>query len=171
VSQIALSELLQEMDWPEQLAELVSDAVGCHHGERASPNMLSNLAGDKRALGRDPWTQARRGIFEALRDTLKPAKSPDKQTLSGPDFMLLSGLTSFSDWVGSNEARFPFGIPADCEDLSGWFQKRRVHADKALDAMGWAPRTPLSSAPKPFGQVFGFPHVHCSRRSPTLFPS
>src|SRR5258708_44895 len=156
VSQIALTELLQEMEWPEQLAELVSDAVGCHHGERASPNALNNLAGDRRAIGRDPWAQARRGLFEALLNIFKPAKIPAKQTLSGPDFMLLSGLTSFADWIGSNEVWFPFGSPNDCEDLHEWFRKRRVRADQALDAIGWEIRTPLSPEPKSFEQVFGF---------------
>ncbi len=97
VSQIALTELLHEMEWPEGLAELVSDAVGCHHGHRASPNTLGNLAGDRRAIGRDPWAQARRGLFEALLDIFKPATIPAKKTLNGPDFMLLSGLTSFAD--------------------------------------------------------------------------
>lgn len=156
VSQIALTELLQKMEWPEELAELVSDAVGCHHGERASPNKLNNLAGDRRAIGRDPWAQARRGLFEALLDIFKPAKIPAKQTVSGPDFMLLSGLTSFADWIGSNEDWFPFGSPDDCEDLQGWFQKRRANADQALDAIGWETRTALSPEPKSFEQVFGF---------------
>jgi CRISPR-associated endonuclease/helicase Cas3 len=156
VSQIALTDLLQEMKWPEELAELVSDAVGCHHGERASPNSLNNLAGDRRAIGRDPWAQARRGLFEALLDIFKPAKIPAKQTLSGPDFMLLSGLTSFADWIGSNEVWFPFGAPNDCEDLHAWFRKRRARADQALDAIGWEIRTPLSPEPKSFEQVFGF---------------
>ena len=156
VSQIALSELLQEMDWPGQLAELVSDAVGCHHGSRASPNTLEHLAGDRAAIGRDPWAQARRGLFEALLDILQPRKIPAKSTLSGPDFMLLSGLTSFSDWIGSNEDHFPFGSPEDCENLPEWFQKRRAQADLALDAIGWEPRTPLSSEAKSFEQVFGF---------------
>ena len=156
VSQIALSELLQEMDWPGQLAELVSDAVGCHHGSRASPNTLEHLAGDRAAIGRDPRAQARRGLFEALLDILQPRKIPAKSTLSGPDFMLLSGLTSFSDWIGSNEDHFPFGSPEDCENLPEWFQKRRVRADLALDAIGWEPRTPLSSEAKSFEQVFGF---------------
>ena len=160
VSQIVLSELLQELDWPEQLAELVSDAVGCHHGERASPNVLHNLAFNRRALGPYPWAHARRGLFKALLDTLKPTKTPDKQTLSGPDFMLLSGLTSFSDWIGSNEDRFPFGSPEECEDLPGWFEKHRTHADQALDAIGWAPRTPLSSESKSFEQVFSFSPRH-----------
>ncbi len=58
--------------------------------------------------------------------------------------MLLSGLTSFADWIGSNEEWFAFGTPEDCDDLEGWFQKRRVHAEQALDAIGWGSRTPLS---------------------------
>jgi CRISPR-associated endonuclease/helicase Cas3 len=156
VSQIALTELLREMEWPEGLADLVSDAVGCHHGHRASPNTLDNLAGDRRAIGRDPWVQARRGLFEALLDIFKPATIPTKQTLNGPDFMLLSGLTSFADWIGSNEDWFPFGSPDDCEELEEWFRKRRASADQALDAIGWETRTPLSSEAKSFEQVFGF---------------
>lgn len=156
VSQIALTKLLQDREWPEELADLVSDAVGCHHGNRASPNTLDNLAGDRRAIGRDPWTQARRDLFEALLDIFKPATIPAKQTLNGPDFMLLSGLTSFADWIGSNEDRFTFGSPDDCGDLQEWFQKRREIAEQALKAIGWEPRTPLSSEPKSFKQVFGF---------------
>ena len=155
VSQIALMDLLHEMEWPEGLAELVSDAVGCHHGHRASPNTLDNLAGDRRAIGRDPWAQARRGLFEALLDIFKPATIPAKRTLNGPDFMLLSGLTSFADWIGSNEDWFPFGSPDDCEHLHKWFRNRRASADQALDAIGWESRTPLSPEPKSFEQVFG----------------
>lgn len=156
VSQIALSELLQERDWPHELADLVADAMGCHHGERASPTTLNNLGGDRRAIGCEDWAQARRALFEALLEIFKPAKIPAKQTLAGPDFMMLSGLTSFADWIGSNEVWFPFGTSEDCENLQGWFQKRRVHAERALGAIGWEPRTPLSSEPKSFEQVFGF---------------
>lgn len=144
VSQIALTELLQERGWPEDLAELVADAVGCHHGERISPIKLRDLQGDRRAIGKDDWAQVRRDFFEELLEVLRPVRNPVKPTLSGPDFMLLSGLTSFADWIGSNEDWFPFGSPEDCEDLRGWFQKRRVCADKALDAIGWENRTPLS---------------------------
>jgi CRISPR-associated endonuclease/helicase Cas3 len=154
VSQITLIDLLQGRDWPTGLAELVSDAVGCHHGERASPTSLDRLGGDRRALGGDDWTQARVGLMESVLEVLKPFEPPVKQTLSGPDFMLLSGLTSFADWIGSNEDWFPFGSPVECEDLQGWFQKRRAHASQALDAIGWEPRTPLSPKPKSFDQVF-----------------
>ena len=156
VSQIALSELLQGMEWPEDLADLVADAVGCHHGSRASPNTLDHLLGDRRAIGKDNWTKARSGLLEALLEVFKPNKIPVKQKLSGPDFMLLSGLTSFADWIGSNEDWFPFGNPDDCGDLKKWFQKRQACADKALNAIGWGYRTPLSLAPKTFQQAFRF---------------
>ena len=157
VSQIALTQLLQVRDWPNDLAELVSDAVGCHHGERASPTILSDLEGDRRATGDISWTQARQSIFEALMETLQPTKVPTKQTLYGPDFMLLAGLTSFADWIGSNEDWFCFGTPADCEDLQTWFRKRRVRADQALDAIGWNHRVPLSTGQTTFEQAFNIP--------------
>ena len=156
VSQIALSDILQEMGWPEDLATLVSDATGCHHGERASPTTLDHLIGDRRAIGSDDWAQVRRSLVEALLKVFNPVTIPTKQTLSGPDFMLLSGLTSFADWIGSNEAHFPFGGPEDCEDLQGWFPKRRARADQALDAIGWEPRTPLAQKPRSFEEIFSF---------------
>ena len=87
---------------------------------------------------------------------LNPIMTPTKQTLTGPDFMLLSGLTSFADWIGSNEDWFPFGSPEDCDDLHGWFQKRRVRANQALDSLRWEPRTPLSTKAKSFEEVFEF---------------
>lgn len=157
VSQIALTEMLREKGWPDELAELVADAVGCHHGSRASPNTLDHLMGDRRAMGKDDWAEARRSLLEALLEVFNPDKTPTKQKLSGPDFMLLSGLTSFADWIGSNEDWFPFGSPEDCGDLKEWFQKRRACADKALKAIGWESRTPLSLELKSFEQVFRFP--------------
>ena len=156
VSQIALSELLHKKGWPFELAELSADAVGCHHGSRAAPTALDNLSGDASAIGQDDWRRARQDLMEALLKVFSPAQVPVKQHLSGPDFMLLSGLTSFADWIGSNEEWFPFGKTEDCKDLMAWFQKRRAQADHALDAIGWRPRTPLSLKTKSFNQVFGF---------------
>lgn len=163
VSQIALTELLQDMGWPDELAELVADAVGCHHGSRASENAKDDATaeihvgrGERLEAVRRDWVQARQALADALKNVLKPDTPPTKQTLTGPDFMLLSGLTSFADWIGSNEEWFTFGTPDDCNDLQGWFQKRRARADKALDAMGWLARTPLTQEPKFFSQVFGF---------------
>lgn len=163
VSQVALAELLQEIDWPEDLAGLAADAVGSHHGSRASEHAQDKAGaeicvgrGERLEIVRNDWIQARRSLFQALLVALNSTTRPTKQTLTGTDFMLLAGLTSFADWIGSNEDWFPFGTPEDCNDLAGWFQKRRACADRALNTIGWEPRTPLASEPKTFERVFGF---------------
>lgn len=154
VSQIALTLLLRERGWPDDLAELAADAVGCHHGNRASPTRINGLEGDERALGRNDWTKVRGSIFDALFGAFKPSQIPTKPTLSGPDFMLLSGLTSFADWIGSNEDWFPFGTPEDCENQTAWLQRRRFNAEQALTAVGWEYRTTLSPTERSFEEVF-----------------
>lgn len=157
VSQIELCELLIELGWPEETAKQVADAVGCHHGERASPATLDQLAGNRRALGKAEWRQARGEIFKALYAVFAPAALPTKPALSGPDFMLLAGLTSFADWIGSNEVFFPFGAPGECTDLAAWFKTRReINAENALNQTGWLPRLPLKSTFWTFDAVFGF---------------
>ena len=50
VSQIALTQLLQERDWPEDMAILVSDAVGCHHGNRPFLELISCCCQESQAL-------------------------------------------------------------------------------------------------------------------------
>jgi CRISPR-associated endonuclease/helicase Cas3 len=156
VSQIALIEILKTNGWPNDLAELVADAVGCHHGERAKPSTLDQLEGDRDAIGGDDWKEARIELVNALMQVIKPARIPSKENLTGPEFMLLSGLTSFVDWIGSNEDWFPFGTVEDCTSLSEWFVVRRSCAEHALDAIGWERRTPLADATKNFEEVFDF---------------
>ncbi len=154
VSQIALLELLRSREWPDDLALLVSDAIGCHHGERATPYRLNSMEGDRKAMGDQSWSTARQSFFDSLTDVFSPEGVPTKSTLSGPDFMLLAGLTSFADWIGSNETWFPFGKPEDCADLMSWYRNRRLMADAALDAIGWNTREPLQIEEKSFELVF-----------------
>lgn len=163
VSQVALTEFLLEWDWPEELAIKVADAVGCHHGERASEHDKDKAEhkiyvgrGEYPEAVRKQWNEARKELFKALMEVFGPSSAPQKQDMSGPDFMLLSGLASFADWIGSNDTWFPFGVMEDCNDLPGWSEKRKVCAEKAIDAIGWNPRTPLSLEQQTFEQVFVF---------------
>lgn len=159
VSQVELLSLLIELGWSVDAAELVADAVGCHHGERANPTILQSLEANPfgRTLGKPEWHKARRAIFDALIEVFAPAEPPAKPTLTGPDFMLLAGLTSFADWIGSNEQHFPFGTFEDCSNLTNWFETRRKHnAEAALDETGWLPRLPLAATHRTFDAVFGF---------------
>lgn len=166
VSQIALVGLLQELGWQYDLAELVADAVGCHHGSRASERdkeragaeiNISARRSERDEAVRADWIAVRYELFQALITVLEPGAVPCKPALDGPDFMLLSGLTSFTDWIGSNEEWFPFGNPDDCEDLSKWYKNRLTTTHQALDAVGWGYRTPLSYSKKTFQEIFAFP--------------
>ncbi len=153
VSQIALTDLLQEHNWRFEMAELAADAVGCHHGERANPIVIDKLLGNRQVMDQW-WINARRDLFTAVLDVFQPSSTPSKTTLSGPDFMLISGITSFADWIGSNEDWFTFGTPFDCDDLPAWWAHRRVQAERALDAIGWQARNPLSASKRSFNEVF-----------------
>lgn len=161
VSQLALAGILEKVGWPQELADLTADAVGCHHGSRASEGDKGKAEseiyvgrGERLEVVRSDWHHARVALFDALREVFRPIEAPTKQTLSGPDFMLLAGLTSFADWIGSNEEWFTFGTFENCTDLSAWFERRRAVAGEALAAIGWMDRTPLASVPQEFETVF-----------------
>lgn len=155
ISQLALAPWLVERGWPRLLAERASDAVGCHHGQRASAKALEELECNRRALGERPWAELRAQMLEALAGVLQPDAPPMKVDMTGPEFMLLAGLTSFADWIGSNMDWFPFGGAASQDDLAEWLALRRRAADHALDSLGWTARTPLLQQHASFAAVLG----------------
>lgn len=155
VTQIALAEWLKTLGWPIELADRSADAVGCHHGKRASAITLERVEGSRRALGDHAWREIRAQILGLLRDVLRPQLPPSKADMTGPEFIWLAGLTSFADWIGSNVDWFPFGTPNEAADLPGWFAQRLDGARRALDAIGWAERRPLISEPCDFAAAFG----------------
>jgi CRISPR-associated endonuclease/helicase Cas3 len=157
VSQIALEDLLRNVGWNEKLANLVASAAGAHHGVRASIRELDQLAGNTRAIGEPEWAEVRRHLFIRMKEVLRPGPPPSAKSLSGAHFMLLAGLASFADWIGSSVDWFDFGRAEDCIDLSYWFLKRSASADQALDAINWKQRTPLAPVHDSFEHVFGFP--------------
>ncbi len=154
VSQIALKEFLITKDWSFDLASHIADAVGCHHGERCSSVKLGNLEGCRKSLGDTDWENVRIEICDVLFDLFKPTVIPTKSELSGPDFMLISGLFSFADWIGSNEDYFPFGDLEDTRDLAKWLGASRKKAEFALDSIGWNSREPLAKTEATFEEVF-----------------
>ncbi|NMG75344.1 CRISPR-associated helicase Cas3' [Aromatoleum diolicum] len=159
VSQVVLTHWLRDQGWSEELARLAADAVGCHHGSRASSSALERLEhgyDGRRALGGADWEDARAELLNTLQLVFQPTEAPGAESLSGPDFMLLAGLTSFADWIGSNTDWFGFADQVATDEPDKWFGARRINAEQALDAIGWQPRTPLASAFRTFNTVFGF---------------
>ena len=155
VSQAALFHLLcEEAQWVEELAELAADAVGSHHGKRCGPVQLQRLEHNRNAMGDSGWAEVRTALFNRIFELFQPKEAPRKERLTGPDFMLLAGLTSFADWIGSSEKYFSYGSRDDCADLPGWWRRRRETAEQALADIGWLPRDPLLEEEQSFDQIF-----------------
>lgn len=153
-SQIIIAKLLSEMGWQENMAERCAEAVGCHHGIRATSSELYGLGGNRNGLDGQHWKAHWDKLFQTILSVFSFASPPVKADLSSADFVLLSGLASFADWIGSNEDYFPFGNVEDCSNPSQWFYQSRIKANKALDGIGWEKRMPLSDKFQSFDDAF-----------------
>ncbi|MFH1259964.1 MAG: CRISPR-associated helicase Cas3' [Elusimicrobiota bacterium] len=154
VSQRVLEEFLSEIGWQEDMAALCAEAIGCHHGTRATPSVLDKLYCNRNGVDEKNWKPYWKEILSTIKNVIAANNPPVKNTLSGPDFMLLSGLASFADWIGSNEDYFPFGSVEDCSDPFKWVNQSRVKAEKALDGIGWGKRIPLLDKFRSFADMF-----------------
>jgi len=107
-------------------------------------------------MGDEEWDRARGEMAEALFSLLKPAVASrlgngeeERNTL----LVLLSGLTSTADWIGSMEEYFPFATaPVDLEEYAKGAAERAKCALKKLGWIGWQPPQDGVS----FEQIFPF---------------
>src|SRR5205823_10032582 len=96
-----LPELLQGRGWQEGPSRHVADAVGAHHGFRATGDHLEDAKRSKNC-GRDIWVEVRRELFDAVLAILGVDDMPPRPRLSNAAFERIAGLTSFADWIGSS---------------------------------------------------------------------
>ena len=150
--------LCQSRHWPAidpAFAVRIGTTVGGHHGTfpRSEAVQMISCA----VTGSGQWEQARGRMLATLADALE--LGPDSPRPEAPRvtdhafFMVLAGLTSVADWIGSNEHFFPFaGVTVE---LRRYVRRSRRQAERALQTLGWgrwqAPRVELS-----FRDQFGF---------------
>jgi CRISPR-associated endonuclease/helicase Cas3 len=157
VSAAVLPKLLhQPTGWPpipEPRARQIAVAVGGHHGvfPGASDCRLGTAAlGDTNAK----WDEARQTILGQLARSLGVDRLPAP---TGPPqndhaaYLLLAGLTSVADWIGSASEFFPFA--GGEVDLDDYFRKSDEQARQALDELGWTDWCGVRE-PLPFERLF-----------------
>lgn len=114
-------------------AASVATAVAAHHGHIFLPNEIN----DARRVSEPPlWPVTRRELFDAYWATLAPPVL--EHGALGLDLPLLSwlaGLTSTSDWIGSNVEWFAPGERAP--GFAAHHANSLRLAGDALDAIGW----------------------------------
>jgi CRISPR-associated endonuclease Cas3-HD len=119
VSQIALAELLREKGWPEELAELIGDAIGCHHGERASEHDKGEAEyeiytgrGQRYETIRHEWLSARRDLVKAAMEVLAPHNIPDNPCVTRNGKRLgLFQLEEQEKWLVRKGFQHGFSLP------------------------------------------------------------
>lgn len=130
-SAIELARLLAPHAGSNARASALGQAVAAHHGYVFLSTELHNA---RRVGEAQAWRNARQEIFDCYWATLQPAvagiEAPSLTALAW-----LAGLTSVSDWIGSNTEWFAPGQRD--ETLAGHHVGALDLADIALDAIGW----------------------------------
>ncbi len=153
VSQKLLGRVLESYGWARKAAKHAADAVGAHHGFRATGDELKRIGTVE--LGDEIWDEARAELVEALLKAAGVSKgAPTCERLGGAAFMRLAGLTSFADWIGSNPDFF--GYERGVGDPAAYYQRSLGKARRALETIGWEAREPLRPALITFSDVFPF---------------
>ncbi len=149
---LTLSEPWAELN--ADFARRVAITVGGHHGVFPASGSW-DFGAD--VLGGPAWNAARTAILNRLSDAVDIDKVKRPQT--PPEdahwfFMILAGLTSVADWIGSNRSFF---VPRPkTRDLAKYAIEAREQASRALDDLGWTGWEPDGTGPRTFEELFTF---------------
>lgn len=123
-----LGDILKQLAQCEKyLGASIACAVGGHHGRFYGQNRTHHGGGQ--------WSEARVEVVEALRKTfgLSWVDFPFEEgcELPAPFLMVLAGLTSVADWIGSDETKFLYTANT-IKDLEAYRADRLKVAQKVV---------------------------------------
>lgn len=145
VTAIELPKILtdENFNFPKSLADQIGILIGGHHGTFPDSSWNRTLSNEK-LIGGKQWAEARKYLVLELKKIF-PVQSfvfPEDAKLDNSTMMILAGLVSVADWIGSNAAYFP--CVADTEkdfppkiDLQNYAKESRRNAERALHELGW----------------------------------
>jgi len=148
VTRWTLPELLVARGAHPAGAQRVADVLGAHHGLFPSS---SQILGVKNVLaGQEPWSAARSELVDQVMATFG-AGVPSHPFNAG-NAVLLAGLCSVADWVGSNLEWFPYA-PKGADDIDAYVALARQRAVEARESLFWEP---WQAEQISFSQLFSF---------------
>ena len=129
-----LAERFRTASWIQPVCQ----ALGAHHGYFPRPQEMR----DAKPIGEGgEWATARAQLLDAYLATLLPEEASSIDEISLPAAAWIAGLTSVSDWIGSNQDWFPPGERA--VTIAGHHAKALELAERALEDIGWPSFRPL----------------------------
>ncbi|MEX1019533.1 MAG: CRISPR-associated helicase Cas3' [Litorilinea sp.] len=154
ISRLVLPDLLRELtSLSEYWATDIAQALGGHHGSWPTQGVTK---AHMHQLGNDAWAALRRALVQELVDIFHPPGCSDME-MDCRDInsvlVLLSGLVSAADWLGSMQNYFPMTHADISTERYITLAQRRAQA--LLDAEGWTLQ-PGTLAPLGFYDLFDF---------------
>ncbi|GIK40701.1 MAG: hypothetical protein BroJett011_45340 [Chloroflexota bacterium] len=158
MSTVILAELFStQLGWDRLLARKIAAAVGGHHGAWPSNGTFISVKRSTDQLGQGIWEEARSGLFVALAkamgiENFTTLSLPQDNDILNTFCILLAGLTSFTDWMGSMDKDY-FRFVASDENLVDYAEQSYAQARKALQELSWTNWTPQREI-VPFLELF-----------------
>jgi CRISPR-associated endonuclease/helicase Cas3 len=160
VTAVEAAEILRaEFSIEPQTAGRLAVVIGGHHGvfpTSADLATAEDFAGER---GDGPWCRTRLELARELGQVCGVSGSPVPTRLSNPAAIVLAGLVSVADWIGSMEEFFPYAASGPdgvgCCVLEDYRSHSRERARQALRELGWTGRVGTSRAGG-FRELFPF---------------
>jgi len=145
-TQVLADLLNSETGLASEVSSLVAITVGGHHGTYPTSQDLDTYATPSQ-IGSSNWDRVRQKLVSRLKELLDVPDVSFALTTAeeiNSFFTLLGGLTSTSDWIGSQQRYFlPLGEVANLEK---YWQDAEKNALQALKETGWIGWQPPSTA-------------------------
>ena len=153
----ALPGLLQRHAIDRPLAAAFGVLSGGHHG--VFPAATDIIAIGPGSAGGPAWGDARAELADVVDHVAGLDGLAPPTTRTSRASMLVAGLVSVADWIGSNVDLFPYEVPAGTDppasiDVDTYAAGARGRADAALDRLGWR-ALPREAGPIGFEAMFG----------------
>lgn len=156
-----LPEILQaDFGLPAAVAERMGVLIGGHHGVFPRSLQLNEIRRSESFRGDRHWQQARRALAWELAKLLDLLPLPAISLSALQDnttTMLLAGLVSVADWIGSNSTFFRCEVNDSHQpsaiNLEGYVAKAARQAWEALSELCWL-NWPAPAEPAKFEELF-----------------
>ncbi len=136
ISALVLPKLLaEETKLPEDLGWEVAQALGGHHG--SWPNNTVRRQ-HRSQVGDESWEKAQVALLRQLIDLFDPptvTRLGTDRTMKNTLLVLLSGLSSVADWMGSMSEYFIFSTPYI--EPAVYLALAQQRAKRVLERLGW----------------------------------
>lgn len=123
---------------PSELAVLVAQAVGGHHGAWPTSDLENSAHLRSQDKGDAAWAAVRKALMSEMVSFFKPpmltACDPDP-TRQNAALTLISGIVSVADWLGSDENHFH--LESGFVPLERYAERARDAARAALNGADW----------------------------------